>query len=77
LVTALVGEIEDLITNNIDDISDTDIVEQDSIEMSLSGGRYTVDNIDCDKALIASEVTYGLEQAVYNWAEEIGIVIQP
>jgi len=68
LITALVGEIDDLVTNNIDNMSDTDIVEQDSIEMSLSGGRYSVDNIDCDKDLIASEAIEDLEQTIYDWA---------
>jgi hypothetical protein len=77
MITHLVGEIEDLITNNIDGISDTDIVEQDSIEMSLSGGRYSVDNIDCDKDLIASEATYNLAQTIYDWAEQNDIEIEP
>jgi hypothetical protein len=77
MITHLVGEIEDLVVNNIDGISDTDIVEQDSIEMSLSGGRYSVDNIDCDKDLIASEATYNLAQTIYDWAEQNDIEIEP
>ena len=77
LVTALVGEIEDLITNNIDGMSDTDMVDQDSIEMSLSGGRYTVDNIDCDKDNISDEAVYGLEQTIYDWAGANDIEIEP
>ena len=77
MITHLVGEIEDLVTNNLDNMSDTDIVDQDSIEMSLSGGRYSVDNIDCDKDLIASEAVDSLEQTIYDWADENGIDIQP
>jgi len=77
LVTALVGEIEDLVTNNIDGMSDTDMVDQDSIEMSLSGGRYTVDNIDCDKDNISDEAVYGLEQTIYDWAGANDIEIEP
>ena len=77
MITHLVGEIEDLVTNNLDNMSDTDIVDQDSIEMSLSGGRYSVDNIDCDKDLIASEAVGSLEQTIYDWADENGIDIQP
>jgi hypothetical protein len=77
LVTALVGEIDDLVTNNIDRISETDIVDQDSIEMSLSGGRYSIDNLDCDKDLIATEALEDLEQTIYDWAAANDIEIEP
>jgi len=77
LVTALVGEIDDLVTGNIDNLSDTDIVDQDSIEMSLSSGRYSVDNIDCDKDLISTEAIDGLEQTIYDWAAANDIEIEP
>jgi hypothetical protein len=76
LITGLVGEIEDLVETNIDDINETNIIDEDSIEISLGGGRYTVDNIDVNKAQIVEDAVYNLERQITKWATDNGLTIE-
>ena len=69
----LVEMIEERIDSNINDMTDSDIVDSDSIEMSISGGRASVDNIDVDKDQIISEAQYGIDDEIYKWADRMGI----
>jgi hypothetical protein len=69
----LVEKIEARIDSNINDMNDSDIIDEDSIEMSISGGRASVDNIDVDKDQIVSEAWYGIEDTIRQWAELNGI----
>jgi hypothetical protein len=47
-IDQLVALIETRIDANIHNMSDSDVVDSDSIEMSISGGRATVEDIDVD-----------------------------
>ena len=69
----LIEMIEERIDSNINDMTDSDIVDSDSIEMSISGGRASVDNIDVDKDQIISEAQYGIDDVIYKWADRMGI----
>jgi hypothetical protein len=69
----LVEKIEARIDSNINDMNDSDIIDEDSIEMSISGGRASVDNIDIDKDQIVSEAWYGIEDTITQWAERNGV----
>ena len=69
----LIEMIEERIDSNINDMTDSDIVDSDSIEMSISGGRASVDNIDVDKDQIISEAQYGIDDEIYKWADRMGI----
>jgi len=73
MIGDLVEKIEARIDTNITDMSDSDIVDSDSIEMSISGGRATVEDIDVDKDNIISEATYGIDDTIRQWAERNGI----
>jgi hypothetical protein len=73
MIGDLVEKIEARIDNNIHNMSESDIVDSDSIEMSISGGRATVEDIDVDKDNIISEATYGIDDTVTEWAEKNGI----
>jgi hypothetical protein len=76
MIGELVDSISDLIVNNIDDMSDNDIVDETSLELSLSGGRYNIDNLDCDKEAIASEASYNLEGTITEWAVSNGLLAE-
>lgn len=69
----LVASIEQSIDNSIHNMSDSDIVDEDSIEMTISGGRVNIDNVDVNKDNIIDEAANGIENDVYEWAESIGI----
>jgi len=73
MIDDLVEKIEARIDTNISDMSDSDIVDEDSIEMSISGGRASVESIDVDKDQIISEANYGIVDTITNWAERHGI----
>jgi hypothetical protein len=74
LIDTLVESIEEQIENNIDNLSDSDIVDEDSIEITLSSGRYSIDNIDCDKENIKDEAKGNIEDCIKTWAYENKIV---
>jgi hypothetical protein len=73
MIDDLVEKIEARIDSNINDMNDSDIIDEDSIEMSISGGRASVDNIDVDKDQIISEANYGVDDTIRQWAERNGI----
>ena len=73
MIDDLIEKIEARIDSNINDMSDSDIVDDDSIEMSISGGRATVENVDIDKDQIVSEANYGVDDTIRQWAERHGI----
>lgn len=73
MIGDLVEKIEARIDTNIHNMSESDIVDSDSIEMSISGGRATVEDIDVDKDNIISEATYGIDDTITEWAEKNGI----
>jgi hypothetical protein len=75
-IDQLVALIEVRIDTNINNMSDSDIVDGDSIEMSISGGRATIEDIDVDKDNIISEAQYGIDDEINNWADRHGIVIE-
>jgi len=74
-IDELIESIEDRIDGNINKMDDTDIVDEDSIEISLSGGRYTIDNIDANKDNIVSEASYGIDDVVTGWAEKNKLIV--
>ena len=69
----LVTIIEESIDSNIHNMSDSDIVDEDSLEVSISGTRASIDSIDVDKDNIIDEASDGIANDVYGWAERIGI----
>ena len=69
----LVGIIEQSIDTSIHNMSDSDIVDEDSIEMTISGGRVNIDNVDVNKDNIVVEASAGIDNDVYDWAERVGI----
>jgi hypothetical protein len=75
-IDELIEGIEQRIDGNINKMDDTDIVDEDSIEITLSGGRYTIDNIDANKDNIVSEASYGIDDVVNEWAYKNKIVIE-
>ena len=73
MIGDLVEKIEARIDSNINDMRDSDIVDEDSIEMSISGGRASVESIDVDKDQIVSDANYGIDDTITNWAQRHGI----
>ena len=54
-------------------MSESDIVDSDSLDITISGGRVSIDSIDVDKDQIISDATYGIDDIITNWAEHNGI----
>ena len=73
MIGDLVEKIEARIDSNIYDMMESDIVDSDSIELTISGGRVSIDSIDVDKDQIVSEATSGIDDTITNWAEHNGI----
>jgi len=73
MISDLVEKIEVRIDSNIGDMSESDIVDSDSLDITISGGRVTIDSIDVDKDQIISDATYGIDDTITNWAEHNGI----
>ena len=69
----LVEMIEERIDSNINDMTDSDIVDSDSLDITISGGRVSIDSIDVDKDQIISEAQYGIDDEIYKWADRMGI----
>jgi len=67
-IDELVQSIEERIDGNINKIDHSDIVDEDSLELTLSSGRYTVDNMDVNTDLIVTEAQYGIDDVVTGWA---------
>ena len=67
-IDELIESIEQRIDGNINKMDTNDIVDEDSIEITLSGGRYTVDNIDANTDNIVTEAQYGIDDVVTGWA---------
>jgi hypothetical protein len=73
LITGLVGTIDDLVTDNIDNMCDSDIIDEDTLEASISGGRVSIEGIGLDKSSIVDEATSNLERTILEWAQENGL----
>ena len=73
LITCLVGTIDDLVTDNIDNMCDSDIIDEDTLEASISGGRVSIEGIGLDKSSIVDEATSNLERTILEWAQENGL----
>jgi hypothetical protein len=73
LITCLVGTIDDLVTDNIDNMCDSDIIDEDTLEASISGGRVSIEGIDLDKSSIVDEATSNLERTILEWAQVNGL----
>ena len=75
-ISALVEALEERIADNINDISESDIVDADSLEATISNGRVTIDNLDVDKGPICDEAIYGIEDTVREWLYDHKILIE-
>jgi hypothetical protein len=67
----LVEALEERICDNIDGISESDIVDSDSLEASISGTRVSV-----DKDLIVNEAQANLDDTVREWLYKHKILIE-
>jgi len=75
-IDELIADIEERIDGNINKIDHTDIVDEDSLELSLSGGRYTIDSLDVNTDLIVTEAQYGIDDVVNEWVYKNKIVLE-
>ena len=76
MIADLVERIETKIDGNISGLSDTDIVDSDSLDITISGGRVSIDSIDVDKDGIISEATYGIDDTIRDWADENDLSVE-
>lgn len=72
----LVERLEEKISDNISDMSEDGIVDTDTLEVSISGQRATVESLDVDKDNISSEAVCGIDDVISAWAYEYKILIE-
>ena len=69
--------LEEMINNQISEaitgLNSTDVIDNDSIEMSISGRQATIDNVDIDTNLLEDEITYHTDGTVTEWLNEFNI----
>ena len=69
--------LEEMINNQISEaiigLNSTDVIDSDSIEMSISGRQATIDNVDIDTNLLEDEITYHTDGTVTEWLNEFNI----
>ena len=71
----LVEMIDDQIAEGLNKLSTNDVIDISSIEMSISGGHATLDNIDIDTDTMHSEITWHTSSTVEDWLNEYGIEV--
>ena len=69
----LVEMIDDQIAEGLNKLSTNDVIDISSIEMSISGGSATLDNIDIDTDTMHSEITWHTDSTVTDWLDEFNI----
>ena len=65
--------INDQISEAINRLNSTDVVDSDSIEMSISGRQAIIDNVDIDTNLLEDEISYHTDGTVTEWMNEFNI----
>ena len=68
-IESLASYISRKVEDSIQSMDDTDIVDSDSIEMSIYRGNATVESIDVDKNNIVAAATDDIESAIHEWLE--------
>ena len=71
----LVDMIDDQISEGLNSLSTNDVIDASSIEMSISGGSATLDNIDIDTDAMHGEITWHTSSTVEDWLNEYGIQV--
>jgi hypothetical protein len=69
----LADMVAERIDGNINDMNESDMIDEDSIEMSISGGRASVDNLDVDKDNIIVEAQCDMDDTIASWAAKHGL----
>jgi hypothetical protein len=69
-IESLAGYIGDKVETAIQSMDDTDMIDSDSIEMSIYRGSANVESIDVDKSNIADTATGEIESAIIEWLRE-------
>ena len=65
--------INDQINEAINGLNSSDVIDSDSIEMSISGRQATIDNVDIDTNLLDDEISYHTDGTVTEWMNEFNI----
>ena len=65
--------INDQISEAITGLNSTDVIDSDSIEMSISGRQATIDNVDIDTSMLYDEISYHTDGTVTEWMNEFNI----
>jgi hypothetical protein len=69
----LADMVAERIDGNINDMNESDMIDEDSIEMSISGGRASVDNLDLNKDNIIVEAQCDMDDTIASWAAKHGL----
>ena len=65
--------INDQITEAIDGLNSSDVIDSTSIEMSINGSHATIDNVDIDTSILYDEISYHTDGTVTEWMNEFNI----
>jgi hypothetical protein len=70
-IKELINEIEDAISTNVDMMDDSDLIDEDSLDISLSCGGYTINNVDVRRDDIAASAAEGIHKLVREWVADV------
>ena len=60
-----------------DDLSATEVIDIDSIEMSISGQYASVENVSIDSAIISDAINEDIETVLNDWLRKHDITLLP
>jgi hypothetical protein len=65
--------VAERIDNNIGNMSESDMIDDSSLEASISGGRVSIESLDVDKDNIISEAQMDIDDTIASWAAKHGL----
>jgi len=75
MVEDLVDKLKRAVRSSCDDMTDSSIVDEGSLEVSISGTSASIDSIEVDKEFIGDTAVEDIESTVDEWLSENDIVV--
>jgi hypothetical protein len=69
----LADMVAERIDGNISDMNESDMIDESSLEASISGGRVSIESLDVDKDNIISEAQCNMDDTIASWAAKHGL----
>lgn len=70
MINQLVEALELNVKDSVDSISPSDVVDEDSFDITISSGRVTIDDYELDKDSIADTAIETISDVVHTWLDD-------